>query len=139
MAVAITRAMNLHGGSASSLQRVWRLMIDNQDTRDIVGQIQSQYNKSDGSTIEFESGHPFFFRLLGSDNGKGVARMLAEYPDRFGRKTIKSVRVFVHEIPALCWELEGRELLPNLKKQKMMEKDSPLSNKEKRSLKKSGE
>lgn len=137
MAVAINRAMNVHGGSASSLRRVWRLMIDNDETRDIVSQIQSELNVRPGHTIELQSGNPFFFRLLGSDNGKGVARMLAEYPDKFGRKTIKSVRV--HDIPALCWELEGRDLLPNLKKQKLMEKDSPLSNKEQRFLKKSGE
>ena len=43
---------------------------------------------------EEEAGSDQFFRLLATDNGKGVARMLTDYPAMFGRKTISKALVY---------------------------------------------
>ncbi len=49
-----------------------------------------------------------FFALLGSDHGKGPARMLAAYPVMFGRRIIARARLFYrrNSLPDLCWFLE---------------------------------
>lgn len=68
------------------------------------------------SLLEFAAGSDHFFALLATDNGKGVARMVAAYPEMFGRKIIDRVVIYPPaEDPfprnSTCreWPFPGRE------------------------------
>jgi hypothetical protein len=56
--------------------------------------------------LSFRAGDPAFFALLGTANGKGAARMLAEYPRMFGWGVIARAVVDPHGNPNICCVLE---------------------------------
>lgn len=99
MANAYQRVMIDHGGSPTSLEQVWRVSIANDFTR---GAMTAIYIKHEVGTkrafAELRTDDPGFFVLLGSDNGKGVARMLGDYPQLFGQRVVVGVRVYRTEL-----------------------------------------
>lgn len=62
---------------------------------------QAQHQDPDFWTLEM--GEAAFFALLGTPNGAGVARMLASYPQMFGRGVITSALVHPQGNPTLVW------------------------------------
>ncbi len=62
---------------------------------------QAQHEGPEFWTIEM--GEAAFFALLGTPNGAGVARMLASYPQMFGRGVITSAVVDPRGDPTLVW------------------------------------
>lgn len=107
MAVSISRVMASTGGNAKSLEAIWRIAIDNQDTNRIIGEAMEKHRIPEDGFVDIPAGEDEFFALLATDNGKGSARMLATYPQMFGKKTISRVRVFKKR---LCWFLEEVEI-----------------------------
>lgn len=80
------------------------MTIANNETLGIIERIRPRPGKrSTKEPVDLDAGTDGFFALLGSDNGRGAARMLVDYPQMFGRKTISSVRVFPGDI---CWFLD---------------------------------
>ncbi|KAH7014755.1 hypothetical protein EDB80DRAFT_678730 [Ilyonectria destructans] len=72
MAVTFHRVTTAYGGDTKGLETIWRLSIDND------------------AVVDLQAGDDGFFALLGTDHGKGLARMLADYPEMFGRRIIAS-------------------------------------------------
>ncbi|KAK2612590.1 hypothetical protein QQS21_001361 [Conoideocrella luteorostrata] len=103
MAVCYHTVMRQHGQSTKNLETVWRISIKNEITKGVIKRFVSKPR----SVKYFELGTEFF-ALLGTVNGSGVARMLATYPQMFGRRIIARVGVFRHNADqsALCWHLE---------------------------------
>lgn len=98
MAVSISRLMAVHKGTPKALQTIWRIAIDkNSQNRDVLERVLRLYG------TEICAGNDGFFALLGTDHGKGPARMLATYPEMFGRKIISKARITQADI---CWFLE---------------------------------
>lgn len=98
MAVSISRLMAVHKGTPKALETIWRITIDtNSQTRNVLARVMNLY----GTEICVENDG--FFALLGTDHGKGPARMLATYPEMFGRKIISKARITQADI---CWFLE---------------------------------
>lgn len=74
----------------SGLNEVIRSSIQNQETQLILDMAFTKATQKARET-EFLAGTEEFFALLGTDNCKGVAFMLADHPVAFGRKTISSI------------------------------------------------
>ncbi|KAH7161953.1 hypothetical protein B0J13DRAFT_632691 [Dactylonectria estremocensis] len=91
MAVAFHRVTAAYGGDAKGLQAIWRLNIENNTTKRIIETICGPHPMI---PVDLQAGDDGFFALLGSDHGKGPARMLAAYPEMFGCRIIASVPVF---------------------------------------------
>lgn len=109
------------------------MCVSNEETRSIILGIDRNLQEPLDKNLrhlDIYDGEDKFFALLGSDNGKGVARMLADFPHFYGWKTISKVRVYPSsEVgPALCWFLEEMEEV----KPSSTPKASPLSRKGKR-------
>ncbi|ROW02444.1 hypothetical protein VMCG_06103 [Cytospora schulzeri] len=103
MAVAISRVMASSGGDPKSLEAIWRMAIIYYDTLSVIRDAMARRQIPEWGWVDIQAGEDDFFALLATDNGKGNARMLAAYPQMFGRKTISRVRVFNNQ---LCWFLE---------------------------------
>lgn len=98
MAVSISRLMAVHKGTPKALETIFRIAIDkNSQTRDVLTRVLKLHG------TEICSENDGFFALLGTDHGKGPARMLAAYPEMFGRKIIAKARITNADI---CWYLE---------------------------------
>lgn len=82
------------------------MTIANEVTLGVIRFLRLQSKVGDTEPVDLRAGADGFFALLGTDNGKGVARMLAAYPQMFGRKTISCVRIYTNNI---CWFLEDEE------------------------------
>lgn len=110
------------------------MCIVNTDTLSVISSIDRRLKQPHTAVLRHVDIHPseddYFFALLGSENGKGIARMLADFPHFYGRKTITKVRVYPSSKvgPALCWFLEEVEEV----KVPMTPTKNPLSRKEKR-------
>ena len=89
-------------GSTKNLETVWRVLIQNRDTHTVIQEIQARH-QGEEQPLLIDNTDDGFYALLGSDNGKGIARMLASYPQMFGRKTISQVQIWSTE---LCWFLQ---------------------------------
>ncbi len=63
-----------------------------------------------GGPVTLREGESDFFALLGTDNGRSTARMLATYPRMFGRKVITEAVVDMYT-PSICWVLKVLEPL----------------------------
>ncbi|KAF4966836.1 hypothetical protein FZEAL_10609 [Fusarium zealandicum] len=79
-------------------------------TQNLIQDIAKRRRLLVGQTTELDNRSDDFLALLATDNGKGVARMLATYPRLFGRKVIARARVFVLHAPAILWMLEEVEV-----------------------------
>ncbi|KAK7413271.1 hypothetical protein QQX98_007859 [Neonectria punicea] len=140
MAASFSRAVKLHGGSTESLARVWRLTIENRDTRGLINDIMTRRKLKMGQITELDSHADDFFALLATDNGKGVARMLTAYPKMFGCKVIARARVYTMAVPAICWileQVEGPEPNPQPEKTTPSRKEARHLRKASRSSKRS--
>lgn len=93
------------GGSTKSLETVWRHLIANTDTLAVI-RVVTNLHPNEGLIFDVANTTDSFRALLGTDNGKGIARMLASYPQLFGRKIISHVRVNKRVSNELCWFLE---------------------------------
>ena len=108
MAGCCALVMEETGGDMGLLEAVWRMCIQNEDAiyamRHIDMRTSPAERTNNGRWHDVYPDEDGFFFLLGTDNGKGVARMLADHPGQFGRKTIEKVRVFPHGDcgPCLC-------------------------------------
>ncbi|KAK3294380.1 uncharacterized protein B0H64DRAFT_463181 [Chaetomium fimeti] len=71
-----------------------------------VGALEDDRKPQDNEIITLQAGEADFFSLLGTDNGKGIARMLGAYPWMFGGKIITSAKVTCTDPPNICWMLE---------------------------------
>ncbi|KAH8893873.1 hypothetical protein GQ53DRAFT_821748 [Thozetella sp. PMI_491] len=130
MAVCCSRVMMVHSSNMKHLQAIWRVKIDNQVTQNLIAAICGE---DDLAPVDIKAGEDNFFALLGTDHGKGPARMLATYPELFGRRCISQVRVFPRKgkLPDLCWFLEPVSLSQTVVPPPAAP-DSPMSRKEKR-------
>ncbi|GKU05513.1 hypothetical protein FLAG1_09038 [Fusarium langsethiae] len=84
---------------------IWRYKIVNQQTQRLIRQLAA---KNANPKIPFEVGEEelLFFALVASDNGRGIASMLRDYPWLFNFKTIVTAMVFPYEPrPSLYWRL----------------------------------
>ncbi|KAK4094094.1 hypothetical protein Purlil1_1585 [Purpureocillium lilacinum] len=117
MAVGCSRVVTSHGGDLKSLEKIWRITIKNPLTRAVVNHavVRTKFSL-DGlqNSLEFAAGSDHFFALLATDNGKGVARMLAAFPEMFGRKTIDRVVIYPQKgSPHICWSLKEAAIKPS--------------------------
>ncbi|KAH6617558.1 hypothetical protein F5144DRAFT_551992 [Chaetomium tenue] len=122
-----------HGADWRDLEAIWRMNVQNQQTRGLVAALFG--DRTDPQ--DFPAGDDSFFALLGSPNGKAVCRMLATYPDMFGRKSISKVRVFPigsRRVQLnICWFLEKAPSPPTpTPSPAPATPDHPLSRKERR-------
>jgi hypothetical protein len=107
------------------------MSIVNEETHSVINHIKNlglSFPSNEQASLEFHPQDDIFLSLLGTPNGKGVARMLAEYPQFFGCKTISKVTVYPNlELGlSLCWILEKA---PCIETQAPMP-NGPLSRKE---------
>jgi hypothetical protein len=91
----------------TNLRAILRVTIVNQTTRGLIKLLEREALARGASRdlpLTFEEGQPDFFALLGTENGKGCAWMLADYPLMFGRKVItKAVVDPWSDLPNICW------------------------------------
>lgn len=115
MAVMISNAVRNHNGCPANLERIWRVMIDNKDTTNLIRDIATRNNLRTADTLELDSSSDDFAALLATDNGRGVARLLADYPTLFGRKMIRSAKILYVEtgMPAICFKLQAVPIVEN--------------------------
>ncbi|KAH6842293.1 hypothetical protein B0I37DRAFT_435651, partial [Chaetomium sp. MPI-CAGE-AT-0009] len=96
----------VHGADWRGLEAIWRLIFDNERTQRLIVAVCG--GRTDPQ--EFPAGDDRLFALLGSEHGKAPCRMLATYPDMFGRKALSRVGMFPdggpRDRPSLCWFLE---------------------------------
>lgn len=89
-----------------------------------------------GQSVELGPGDDGFYALLATEHGKGPARMLAAYPQMFGRRFMTRVWVFQYggSCPSICWILDK---LPHPEPQlPPLPPNRPMSKKEERKYKK---
>lgn len=79
------------------------MQIVNLDTREMGG--GGLAVGVNASFVDISVDDDIFFALLATDNGKGVARMLASYPGCFGGKTVTRARIYKAGMD-ICWFLE---------------------------------
>ncbi|KAK3939972.1 hypothetical protein QBC46DRAFT_436245 [Diplogelasinospora grovesii] len=133
MAVSVSRVMAAHGGNAKALETIWMVKIlNNTTTGAVLEELERRRRERGPIWWELCADDDGFFALLGTDHGKGSARMLATYPKMFGRKTISRVGVFKKN---LCWFVE--EAAVPEPRAAAPEVPSKLSRKERRKKKKS--
>ncbi|PNP58895.1 hypothetical protein THARTR1_01143 [Trichoderma harzianum] len=123
MAACFSQTMTACGCDTNGLDAIWRLNIVNQDTQNVI----ETYCKDEA--VEFGTGDEGFYALLATDHGKDPARMLATYPQMFGRRFMAKVKVFRyrdHLNPCICWILEE---LPPPTLQTSTQPSGPLSKK----------
>ncbi|KAJ6784482.1 hypothetical protein PWT90_05603 [Aphanocladium album] len=120
------------GVSTRNLETVWRYMVANPDTQAVMRVVS--YRLHDNTKVAIQSGTDEFFALLGTDNGKGVAYLLADFPQMFGRKIISHVSIPLPQ--TLCWTLQVYpEPAPTVRMPvPELSGASPLSNKAQRNL-----
>jgi hypothetical protein len=100
-------------GGMANLVEIFRLNIVNPVTEGLISTIGSKSVRpnDDEAPLTFGEDDDEFFALLGTDNGRGVARMLGTYPLMFGCKVIQKVLVGPwSQPPNICWavgELKG--------------------------------
>ena len=87
-------AYTWHRGDPSNLNYIVRNNVENADTKSIIYEAHWRAGKPLSDSIRlwregFEN--DAFFALLGTPNGKGVARMLADYNHALKRKTIQGI------------------------------------------------
>lgn len=113
------------------------MRVVNEETCSVVNHIKNlnlSLPSNEQISLEFHPQEDIFFSLLGTPNGKGIARMLADNPQFFGCKTISKVKVYqdLEQIISLCWILENA---PCIETQAPMP-NGPLSKKQLRHQKK---
>lgn len=89
----------------ANLETIWRVSISNEDTKRLIARIMGTSQKS-SRCVELTVDDDLFFALLATDNGRGLARMLGDYPEMFGRKALISAKVWqLTSMPDICWLL----------------------------------
>lgn len=135
---ALTTAVTKeYGADWRGLEAVWRLVIINTETRQLILALCG--DRTDPQ--DFSVGDDGFFALLGTENGRAPCRMLASYPGMFGRKHLSKVRVFPRVGsgmgPNICWFLEDAPPPPTPPSpDPFATPDRPLSHEEARRYKK---
>jgi hypothetical protein len=101
----------------TNLRAILRVTIVNEITRgliELLGREAFARGASRDRPLTFEEGEPDFFALLGTENGKGCAWMLADYPQMFGRKVItKAVVDPWSDRPNIWWVLRELPAAPS--------------------------
>ncbi|KAL7954522.1 hypothetical protein V8C34DRAFT_294134 [Trichoderma compactum] len=126
MAVCFSQTMTACDRDTNGLEAIWRINIVNQVCI-----------LCKDKAVEFGPGDEGFYALLATDHGKGPARMLATYPQMFGRRFMAKVKAFRYDgglDPCICWILEK---LPPPTLQTSTQPSGPLSKKQKRNLRRS--
>lgn len=111
IAIAIEMTMAETNGDPTTLQKIWRVNVINEKTNCMIDQARndpSTDTKKECFVLTPDS--EYFFALLGTDNGAGIARMLATYPHMFGGKTISKVQVYDQGTVYMCWYLQVFEM-----------------------------
>ncbi|KAK3939525.1 hypothetical protein QBC46DRAFT_342490 [Diplogelasinospora grovesii] len=117
MSACCVLAMKRSGGDIAKLEAVWRVGIVNTETRSVIEHMlrretNQRFVETNQRSAEVSPSDDVFYSLLGTDNGRGVAGMLAKYPQVFGRKNITRARVYKtqetrqHASYCICWFLE---------------------------------
>ncbi|KAH6622543.1 hypothetical protein F5144DRAFT_655860 [Chaetomium tenue] len=134
-------AMNAGGGHNSAprcgmtaLLAIVRFNVVNRVTTAVVVKVHSQRPRATPGPLTLRPGEADFFALLGTENGKGVARMLGAYPRMFDQKIIASTRIDPIDPPSICWVLEKLEEEPAVPAEAVSPR--PMSHKEARKAKK---
>ncbi|QPH03757.1 hypothetical protein C2857_000127 [Epichloe festucae Fl1] len=105
LAIAFQNAVSTSGNSSKNLETIWRIWVENLDTRMVINHICP----IEGTTRDIDTSDDDFFALLGTVNGKTIPRMLATYPQYFGRRIVTKARVINHrgrQFPSICWFLK---------------------------------
>lgn len=116
LALAFQNAVSTSGNSSKKLMAIWRIWVENLETRRIIDHICP----IEGTTRDIDTSDDDFFALLGTANGKTIPRMLAAYPQFFGRRIVTKARVIRHrgrKFPSICWFLEEAPINEPTKRQ----------------------
>ena len=93
----------------SNIKYICRDAIKNVSTQQRIDELRALLTtppSDNGDMASFDNGH--LYPVVGSRNGRGVAYLLTDYPDSFGRRSILRVHTFVHRAQrkwAMCFEL----------------------------------
>ncbi|MCJ1479284.1 hypothetical protein MMC13_007969 [Lambiella insularis] len=80
-----------HGNHVDNLHFVIRHNIKNEDTQLIIQEAYRKIGRTISEDLQSwgpESKDDIFYAFIGTENGKGVVRMLADYPHAFNKKTV---------------------------------------------------
>ncbi|KXS93714.1 hypothetical protein AC578_8280 [Pseudocercospora eumusae] len=83
--------------SRKTLQKVVRCSIDNKDTKHIIARVTKEAQPGSlpySRRMSFKAGSEQYSALLGTENGVGVAYLLAKHQTTLGWKVIDSIEVF---------------------------------------------
>ncbi|KAI1173537.1 hypothetical protein F4777DRAFT_580885 [Nemania sp. FL0916] len=88
------------------LEAIWRVSISKDTLTAKI--IDAVCGDDSWDPVDVPSADDLFFAFLGSDHGKGPARMLANFPEMFGHRFVHRLRLFPHgkHMPDMCWYLE---------------------------------
>ncbi|EME87645.1 uncharacterized protein MYCFIDRAFT_205747 [Pseudocercospora fijiensis CIRAD86] len=106
--------IHLSSSSPQNLRWIFRRNITNRKTQEMITKALRKKSKQSDSDFKakpwpgdmFEPGHEGFEALIATPNVSGVVWMLVQHEEEFGRKEIKSLRVW--------WDGKGVNYTPNL-------------------------